>query len=110
MLNLVGEIGVLYQEGKQVAGIYGWEIHCWLEYVVTKGYKDYKPIKKISARAYWLNKEIEDNDFYAEFYKKVDGNLVILDAGNVSINFPDTKTLDRRLDAELKMDWLGVEY
>ena len=32
MLNLEGQIGVLYQEGKQVAGVYDWESHVILDY------------------------------------------------------------------------------
>lgn len=110
MLNLEGQIGVLYQEGKQVAGVYDWESHVILDYTTTDGMKVYKPHKKIDARSYWLVKPVKENVFYAEFYQTLLDNLILIDAGKVVIDFPDCATVDRRLYAPIEIRWLGVEY
>ena len=110
MLNLYGQIGVLYQDNKQVAGVYNWEIHCILEYTVRNGYKDYKPIKKISATSYWITEPVTHNEFYAEFYEEKNGQLILMDVSRVIVNFPDLSILDKKLDAPIKMEWLGSEY
>uniref|UniRef100_A0A6M3IWT7 Uncharacterized protein n=1 Tax=viral metagenome TaxID=1070528 RepID=A0A6M3IWT7_9ZZZZ len=107
MLNLEGQIAVLYQEGKQVAGMYDWEIHVILDYTTKDGMKEYKPHKNISARSYWLVEPVKENVFYAEFYQTMLDNLILMDAGNVAIDFPDCATLDKRLYAPINVNWVG---
>ena len=110
MLDLSGEIGVLRQSGKQVAGLYSWEIRIILQYVTKDGMKDYKPTKKLSAMSYWLLEPVTSNEFDAEFYQVVNNDLILMDAGKVAIDFPDKRTLDRRLYAPINVEWCGVEY
>jgi len=107
MLSLEGQIGVLYQEGKQVAGIYDWESHIILDSTTVDGMKVYKPHKHISARSYWLVEPVKENVFYAEFYQTMLDNLILIDAGNVAIDFPDCATLDRRLYAPINVTWIS---
>ena len=110
MLNLEGQICALYQEGGQVAGVYDWESHIILEYTTTDNMKVYKPHKNISARSYWLVEPVKENVFYAEFYQVILENLILMDAGNVAIDFPDCATVDRRLYAPIEIRWIGCEY
>ena len=106
MLIIEGQIGVLYQDGKQVAGIYNWEARVVLQYTTVNSIKNYNPKKKIEARSYWLVEAPEGNVFNAEFYQVVGDQLALMDAGKISVDFPDCKTLDRRLDAPLDLVWI----
>ena len=106
MLNIEGQIGALYQNDKQVAGIYKWEAHVTLKYTTVNNIKNYQPVKNIEARNYWLVEPPEGNVFYAEFYQVVDNQLVLMDAGTIAVDFPDCKTLSRRLDAPLDLVWI----
>jgi len=110
MLNLEGQIAVLYQEGKQTAGLYGWESRVILQYTTVDNMKTYKSHKRIDAKSYWLVEPIEDNQFDAEFYQVLNDNLILMDAGRVVIDFPDCYTVDRRLYAPIEIRWIGVEY
>jgi len=110
MLNLEGQIGVLHQDGRQVAGVYDWETRVILDYTTKDGMKEYKPRKKIDARSYWLVEPVEENVFDAEFYQVLNDNLILMDAGKVVIDFPDCGTIDRRLYAPIDIRWVGVEY
>jgi len=110
MLNLEGQIAVLYQEGKQTAGLYDWESHVILDYTTKDNMKTYKSHKRIDARSYWLIEPVKENEFDAEFYQVLNDNLVLMDAGKVVIDFPDCHTVDRRLYASIEIRWIGVEY
>lgn len=109
MLSLEGQIGVLYQNGRQVGGVYDWSIRVVLDYTVSKGIRQYKPVKHLDARSYWLLEDLQDNTFDATFYQVVSNELVVMDAGKVIIGFPDY-TLDKRLYAPLSIRWVGSEY
>jgi len=106
MLNLEGQIAVLYQGGKQVAGLYNWEIHILLDYTTVDNMKTYKAHKRISARSYWLVEPVKENEFDIEFYQVLNDELVLMDAGKVAIDFPDCHTVDRRLYAPIEMRWI----
>jgi len=103
-----GSLGVLYQDG-QVGGVYDWSIYLVWDSTVSKGWTEYKVKKNISALSYWLIKAPDGNCFDIELYKTIQGALVLMDAGRVKIDFPDVKTLDRRLYAPIEVRWLG-EY
>jgi len=110
MLNLEGQIAVLYQEGKQVAGLYDFETRILLDYTTVNSMKVYKSHKRINARSYWLVEPVKENEFDAEFYQILNDNLILMDAGKVCIDFPDCHTVDRRLYAPIEIRWVGVEY
>ena len=109
MLNIEGQIAVLYQEGNQVAGLYDWEARVILQYTTKDGVKEYKPTKKIEARSYWLVEPVRDNVFDAMFYQVMNDNLILMDSGKVVIDFPDCRTVDRRLYAPIDIRWVS-EY
>jgi len=100
-----GQIGVLRQNGKQVGGIYDWMISLVYDSTVNDGWEKFKVIKHITAQSYWLVVIPSDNIFDIELYKKIEGQLVLVDAGEVGINLPDTETLDRKLYAPLELVW-----
>jgi len=104
-----GEIGVLYQD-KQIGGVYNWRINLTYEPTVRDGYHHLKVKKTIIAQSYWLIETPSDNIYDIELYKRVNKQLVLMDAGKVRIRFPDCKTLNRRLDAPIEIRWIGVEY
>jgi len=101
-----GNLGVLYQDG-QVGGIYDWEIYLIWDSTVHKNWQEYKVKKNITAQSYWLIKPPDGNCFDIELYNTIQGALVLMDKGNVAIDFPDIVTLDRRLYAPIEVRWLG---
>ena len=111
MFNLSGQIVTLNQDGKQVGGLYDWEAYLVLNFTTKDGFKEYKPVKRIEARSYWLIEPISENTFDAEFYSVISNELVLTDAGKVYIELPDVRTLDRRLYAPISARWVrGIEY
>jgi hypothetical protein len=109
MLDIQSQIATLKQNGKQVGGLYDTEIRVILQYVTKDGMKDYKPTKKLSAMSYWLLEPVKSNEFDAEFYQVLNNELILMDAGKVVIDFPDVRTLDRRLYAPIDVRWIGIE-
>lgn len=101
-----GEIGVLYQEGKQVAGVTNWEITLFLDNTSIKGWSSQKVTdKKISAWGYWLTQESECDEYEACFYVSWRGELVLVDKSIVKVNLPDAP-LDKKMLCELEIIWL----
>ena len=110
MLELEGEIGMLSQNGEQVGGVFDWHSRLALDYTVKNNAREYKPTKHIMARSYWLIYPIRDNTFDAEFYQVINGDLVLMEAGKVAIDLPDTETIDRRMYAPVGIKWISYEY
>ena len=110
MLDIQSPIATLKQNGKQVGGLFDCEIRVILQYTAKDGMKDYKPIKKITALSYWLLETVSSNEFDAEFFTEKSNQLVTIDAGKVRIDFPDLRTLDRRLYAPINVQWIEYEY
>jgi len=110
MFEVEGEIGVLRQDGRQVAGVYNWLSRIRLNYTVVDNVKEYKPTKIITALSYWIVEPLTSNEFNIELYKAIGEDLVIMEAGKVTIDFPDTTTIGRRLNAPVSMSWVGYEY
>ena len=107
MFDIQSQIATLKQNGKQVGGLYDSEIRVILQYTTIDGMKIYKPVKKITALSYWLLEPISSNEFDAEFFTVNSNQLVTVDAGRVVIDFPDLRTLDRRLYAPIDVKWLS---
>ncbi len=100
-----GEIAALYQNEKQVGGVYNWEISLASDSTTKDGWLEYKVVKNITANSYWLTLAPDSNMFEVKFYKAIQGQLVLMDDGTVEITLPDTVTLDHKLDAPLEMIW-----
>ena len=107
MFDLTSQIATLNQDGKQVGGLFDCEIRVILQYTTVAGMKEYKPVKKITALSYWLLEPIQSNEFDAEFFTINSNQLVTVDAGKVVIDFPDLRTLDRRLYAPIEVRWIS---
>ncbi len=101
-----GELGVLYQEDKQVGGLYDWEIITISQSTVRDGWYDFKVAKEITARSYWLIVTPDGSIFEVKFYKAIRGQLILVDKGITMIDLPD-KTLDHRLYIPLEIMWIG---
>ena len=110
MLDIQSPIATLKQNGKQVGGLFDIEIRVILQYSTKDGMKEYKPTKKITALSYWLLEPVSSKEFDAEFFTEKSNQLVIIDAGKVRIDFPDLRTLDRRLYAPINVQWVECEY
>ena len=100
-----GKLGVLNQCGKQVGGIYDWEVNLSYDSAVKHGWQEVRVVKHILAQSYWLVEIPIGNTYGIELYQEVEGQLVIMDEGNVSIDLPDIETLDQRLYAPLELIW-----
>ncbi len=108
MLNLSGQVVVLNQNGEQVGGLFDWSTNVVMNYTTKDGSREYKPTKHIDAQSYWLLEHLDSNEFDAEFFVVQGGQLLLIDKGNVVIDFPDLVTLDQRLYAPIEVRWLGV--
>lgn len=102
-----GQLGVLYQNGKQTGGIYDWAVNLAYDSTVRKGWQQVKVIKHILAQSYWLIELPDGTHFDIELYKYIQGQLVLMDAGEIAVKLPDIITLDRRLYAPLELKWWG---
>ncbi len=102
-----GELGVLYQEEKQVGGLYGWEIDFAYDSTVSNGWREFKITKGISAASYWLNFVPDGNCFDIKLYKAIRGQLVLVDSGKVMINLPSVRIFDTKLNIPIEIRWIG---
>ena len=108
-----GEIGVLYQDGRQIGGFYDWEITInleqsswgelgqgdWLEWQVSPQY--------ITAVSYWLVHKPKDMTFRADFYQYIRNQLVLVDSSIVQIQLPEVNVIGKRLWAPIRMKWMN---
>ncbi len=90
-----GELAVLYQETKQVGGLYDWEIEIISQSTIRNGWYEHKITKGITAQSYWLTDAPDGNCFEIKFYKAIRGQLVLIDSGEIEIDLPN-KTIDHR--------------
>ena len=102
-----GELAALYQDNKQVGGIYNWRINLDSDFTTVNGWQIYTFKKQITASCYWLLSAPAGNSFEIKLYKSLQGQLILMDEGKVEIDLPDIKTLNRRLDAPLEIIWLS---
>ncbi len=101
-----GEIGVIYQEDKQVGGIYDWKIDITPIPTIRDGWYEFKVSKEVTAQSYWLITVPNGNCFEVKFYKVIQWHLVLMDGGKVEVDLPN-RILDHRLYAPLEIRWIG---
>lgn len=103
---MIGVIGTLSQDNKQVGGIFNWSI----DGVVAQGrmgrWKAPHISKKVTARSYWLLTEPDGDIFKVDFYQQLNNQLILIDTGKVKLGLPDTTTLNRTLLAPLTLRWI----
>lgn len=97
-----GELGVIYQNGKQVGGFYDWEIELAPNSTIRDGWREFKLNKEISAISYFLLKTPISNTFDAEFYKVKNKQLILIGRGKIVIDLSD-KTLNCRLHIPIEI-------
>lgn len=100
-----GQIGVLYQGGKQVGGVFNWEIKGQMANSAEDNWVKIKAVKSVTALSYWLIKEPEGDIFKAELFQQIRNQLVLIDSGTIKLKLPDTNTLNRMLEAPLRLRW-----
>ncbi len=102
-----GELAVLYQGGKQVGGLYDWAVNLISTHNIRNGWREFKIVKKeITAYSYWLTLAPGSDCFEAQFYKAIQGQLVLIDRGKIEVALPN-QTLDRRLYIPFEIRWRG---
>ena len=101
-----GKIGILYQEGEQVGGVFDWTITGQMASWAKGDWVETKAAKLVTALSYWLIKKPKSDIFEVKLYREIRNQLVLIDAGKVRPNLPDTDTLDRRLPATLILRWV----
>jgi len=100
-----GQIGVLYQEGKQIGGVFDWQYSIALEPMPKKNWTDWKAgSPNITALSYWLLRKPDSPIFQADLFQFIRGHLALVDSSIVEIKFPDF-TLNKKLLGPVKMIW-----
>ena len=107
-----GDIGVLYQEGKQIGGFFDWEMNISLESSTwQEGGGDWVNWEvtppKITAISYWLVQKPKGTAFRADFYQYIRNQLVLADSSMVEIDLPEKNILGRRFWAPIRMKWMN---
>jgi len=101
-----GQIGVFYQGGKQVGGVFNWEISGQMANSAEDNWVKIKAVKSVTAQSYWLIQKPKGDIFEVELYQKIRNQLVLIDSGTIKLKLPDTVTLNRTLEAPLRLRWL----
>ncbi len=100
-----GELAVLSQGGKQVGGLFDWELTTLFESIAKNGWYEHKITRSITSRSYWLNVAPGGYCFEITLYKAIRGQLVLTGEGRVDVVMSD-KTLNHRLYAPIEIRWL----
>ena len=104
-MGVNGEIGILKQNGKQVAGFTGWSIDLKLKPIPSEGWQKNKVAKcKAKARKFWLCSKPKSNQYHAEFYQSLEGQLVLANEHDVDCDLPDGN-LDELTNKPIEMIW-----
>lgn len=96
-----GQIGTLYQDGKQVGGFLEWSLDIRL-------FRTEKPDStvytvhaiKCTADKFWVLSAPSDSEIVAYFYQLIKGRLVLMAQRTVEVNLagPLNKTINRPLE------------
>lgn len=102
-----GELGILKQNGEQVAGFTSWHIDLNIQFTVQGGWKKRKPGRATAkARKYWLCSQPEGNKFQAEFYQVVKDQLVLVTSQPVACELPELE-IDNLINKPIEMIWMN---
>ena len=108
---MTGEIGVLYQNGQQIGGFFDWEIR--VDLVPSEGFgRDSWSSWKVNAKRttavnYWLLGKPNGSVFDAEFYQHINDQLILMDAGKVSMEFPEENAFNTKLLGLIEIIWMN---
>ena len=102
-----GAIGVLYQDGEQVGGIFNWGISAGMDNYAKDDWVEVKVAKMVTAQSYWLVNKPNGDTFDVKFYQHMEGQLVLIDTGTVGLNLPEVNVLNKTLPAPLRLIWMN---
>jgi hypothetical protein len=85
-----GQLGALYQDGKQLGVFYDWTLDLSMTRLETADSRVYKvhAIKSIASR-YYLFSEPSEGEITANYYQLIKGQLVLMATHLVKMNKPE---------------------
>lgn len=87
---LIGQLGTLNRDGRQVGGFLDWQISAELDIGRQVAWKSYKERGwKAKANRFWILEKLEGDEFYAIFYQRIKDTLVIMSQLDVRVKVPD---------------------
>ena len=87
---MFGQLGALYQDGKQLGVFYDWSLDLSITRLNSADSRVYKvrAIKSIASR-YFLFSEPTEGEITANYYQLIKGQLVLMATHTVKINKPE---------------------
>jgi hypothetical protein len=84
---MYGQLGALYQDGKQLGGFYDWTLDLSMTHLETADSRVYKvhAIKSIASR-YYLFSEPTEGEITANYYQLIKGKLVLMARHNITLS------------------------
>ncbi len=93
-----GEIGILFQDGKQIAGFYDWTIDVQL----MKGLQNNRVMVKATADRFWVLCSPSQSEIRASYYRLIGERLVLMNKSSVQVELGATLGIINR---PLEMIW-----
>ncbi len=93
---MIGDLAVLYQDNKQIGGVFNWTISLVEEKNVKDGWVTGKSIKRYFAENYWLLEVPKSDLFEVKFYQVIGDDLFFVAREKTRMSFPSLE-LDKKL-------------
>jgi hypothetical protein len=98
-----GEIGTLFQDGKQLGGFLNWAIDLKLNAIERPGGREYKKVlTKATASKHWLLEKPTEGEITAHYYLLVGDTLALVNSHIVQVEL--TGPVNKML-GPLEMIW-----
>ena len=101
---MIGQLGVIYQDSKQIGGFRNWVIKSDLMSIQSKQWASYQPSWKAWGKKPFFLKVPRDNIFDVTFYSVINNTLVEVYKEKVKAILPNTFPLDEYLAYSLVME------
>jgi hypothetical protein len=102
---MTGELGVLKQNGEQIAGFTSWEINLRIKPLNTTGWQKNKvDTCKASADKYWLCAIPSGSKYQADFYQATHSKLVLVNSHEVVCTLPEA-SVNKLMNTPIEMIW-----
>ena len=101
-----GQIGTLYQDGKQLGGFLDWSIDLSLNRTQVPDSRVYKvQVIKSTAERFWLLSAPSEGDITAHYYQLIKDRLVLVNSHIVTADLG--KTINKMVNRPLVMTWMN---
>ena len=101
-----GQIGTLYQDGKQLGGFLDWSIDLQLNRTETPDSRVYKLHSiKSTAERFWLLCEPTDSEITAHYYQLIKDRLVLVNSHIVTADL--NVDINKMVNRPLVMTWMN---